>query len=120
MIAFTSTFGAIRHRYNPAQVDDFKRAYSGRAFEVIQWFAGLRASGEELGRQVHTVDIPTQIFWGELDALFDVSNAHHLHDAMPNSALRIFPEAGHLSWSDQPEMFAQMVIDWVIEGHRRL
>ena len=120
LIAFTSTFGAIRHRYNPTQVDDFKRAYSGRAFEVIHWFANLRGNGEDLARQVSEIDVPTQIFWGELDALFDVSNAHHLHQAMPKSALQIFPEAGHLSWSDQPEMFATMIIDWVNTGHKNV
>lgn len=64
--------------------------------------------------------MPTQIFWGELDALFDVSNAHNLHEAMPKSALQIFPEAGHLSWSDQPEMFAAMIIDWVTTGHKNV
>lgn len=118
LIAFTSTFGAIRHRYNPTQVDDFKRAYSGRAFEVIHWFAGLRANGEALAQRVGDIDVPTQIFWGELDALFDVSNAHLLHEAVPNSAIQIFPEAGHLSWSDQPEMFAAMITDWVTTSHR--
>ena len=118
LIAFTSTFGAIRHRYNPTQVDDFKRAYSGRAFEVIRWFADLRGNGEALAQRVSEIEVPTQIFWGELDALFDVSNAHHLHDAMPKSALQIFPEAGHLSWSDQPDMFAKMVTDWVNRGYR--
>ena len=118
LIAFTSTFGAIRHRYNPTQVDDFKRAYSGRAFEVIHWFADLRGNGEALAQRVSEIEVPTQIFWGELDALFDVSNAHHLHDAMPKSALQIFPEAGHLSWSDQPDMFAKMVTDWVNAGYR--
>lgn len=118
LIAFTSTFGAIRHRYNPTQVDDFKSAYSGRAPEVIHWFAGLRSSGEALGKQVGDIDVPTKIFWGELDALFDVSIAHNLHDAMPNSAIQILPEAGHLSWSDQPEMFATMITNWVTTSHR--
>lgn len=120
LIAFTSTFGAIRHRYNPTQVDDFKQAYSGRAFEVIAWFENLRGNGEELAAQVDSIELPIQIFWGDSDALFDVSNAHHLHDAMPNSALQIFPEAGRLSWSDQPEMFATIIIDWAHGGYRNL
>lgn len=120
LIAFTSTIGAIRHRYNPTQTDDFKRAYSGRAFEVIHWFKDIRGNGEALAQRVGEIEVPTQVFWGELDVLFDVSNAHHLHEAMPHSALEIFPEAGHLSWSDQPEMFAAMVIDWVNGGHRNV
>ena len=118
LIAYTSTFGAIRHRYNPTQVDDFKKAYAGRAFEVIHWFNDIRGSGARLAEQVGDIDVPTKIFWGEYDALFDVSNAHHLHEAMQRSAVQILPDAGHLSWSDQPEMFASMVIGWVNRGHR--
>jgi len=31
LIAFTGKLGAIRHQSNPVQIDDYKRAYSGRA-----------------------------------------------------------------------------------------
>ena len=120
LIAFTSTFGAIRHRYNPTQVDDFKRAYSGRAFEVIHWFADLHGKGEALAQRVNEIDVPTHVFWGELDRLFDVGNAHRLHEALPKSTIQIQPEDGHLSWSDHPEMFATMITDWVTTGHRRI
>ena len=29
------------------------------------------------------------------------------------------PEAGHLAWSDQPEMFASMITDWVRTEHKK-
>jgi pimeloyl-ACP methyl ester carboxylesterase len=67
---------------------------------------------------VKDIDIPTLIFWGELDVLFDASNAEHLHAALPQSKLQILPEAGHLAWADQPEFFANMVIDWVDTAHQ--
>jgi pimeloyl-ACP methyl ester carboxylesterase len=53
------------------------------------------------------------VFWGELDVLFHPSNGEHLHAALPQSKLHILPEAGHTSWADQPELFSDMVIDWV-------
>lgn len=59
------------------------------------------------------IDIPTLVFWGELDVLFDPGNAEHLNAALPQSTLQILPEAGHLAWADQPELFADMIIDWV-------
>jgi hypothetical protein len=31
---------------------------------------------------------------------------------------QLLPEAGHLSWSDQPEMFASMISDWTNDGHK--
>ena len=120
LIAFSAKIGKIRSRSNPAQVDDYKRAYSGRAGEVIHWFEDFRLKAAELAKDVGQIDIPTLVFWGDLDVLFDPSNAEQLHSALPKSELRILPEAGHFSWADQPEMFASMILDWVNTGHEAL
>lgn len=120
LIAFTAKLGAIRHRSNPVQIDDYKRAYSGRAAEVLYWFEDLRLKAAALAERVNEINIPTLVFWGENEVMFDVSNAKHLHDALPNSKLKILPEAGHLAWSDQPEMFASMVTDWVNSDHKTI
>jgi len=113
LIAFTAKLGAIRHRSNAVQIDDYKRAYSGRAAEVLHWFEDLRLKAAGLAERVNEIEIPTLVFWGEHDVMFNVSNAQHLDDALPNSKLKILPEAGHLAWSDQPEMFASMITEWV-------
>jgi pimeloyl-ACP methyl ester carboxylesterase len=118
LIATTAKLGAIRHRSNPTQVDDYKRAYSGRAFEIIHWFADFRAKAAALADRVGEIDTPTLVFWGDLDVMFDASNAELLDAALPNSKLQVFPEAGHLSWSDQPELFASMIVEWVDGGHK--
>lgn len=113
LIAFSSKLGAIRHRANATQVDDYKSAYSGRSAEVMHWFKGLRSKATDIADRVNRIDIPTLVFWGELDVMFDPSNAEHLHKALPNSQLQMLPEAGHLAWADQPELFADMISDWV-------
>ena len=116
-IAFSVALGAIRHQANPTQIDDYKTAYAGRAFEFVHWFTDFHDKAAELAARVGNITTPTQVFWGEHDVLFKPSNAQRLHDALPNSALRLLPDAGHLSWSDQPEMFAGMISDWVNSGH---
>ena len=118
LIAFSSKLGSIRHRANAKQMDDYKRSYSGRTPEVVYWFKDLRAKAAELAGRVNEITIPTLVFWGELDVLFDPSNAKHLDAALPNSKLQILPEAGHLAWADQPELFADMIIDWVETAHK--
>jgi len=120
LIATTAKLGAIRHQSNPVQIDDYKRAYAGRAPEVIHWFADLRTKSADLAARIGEIDIPTLVFWGDLDVMFDVGNAEQLADALPHSKLQVFPEAGHLSWSDQPEMFGSMIIDWVKTGHETI
>lgn len=118
LIAFTAKLGAIRHRSNAVQVDDYKQAYSGRAAEVLHWFKDLRLKAAALAERVNEIEIPTLVFWGELEVMFDVSNAQYLDDALPHSKLQILPEAGHLAWSDQPEMFTSMVTEWVNSEHK--
>ena len=118
LIAFSSKLGSIRHRANPKQIDDYKRAYSGRAAEVVYWFKDFRSKAAELAGRMQEIDIPTLVFWGELDVLFDPSNAKYLDEALPQSKLQILPEAGHLAWADQPELFATMIIDWVETAHK--
>ncbi|MDB2646888.1 alpha/beta hydrolase [Pseudomonadales bacterium] len=118
LIAFSSQLGSIRHRANAKQVDDYKRAYSGRAAEVVYWFKDFRAKAAELAGRVQEIEIPTLVFWGELDVLFDPSNAKHLDAALPQSKLHILPDAGHLAWADQPELFADMIIDWAATEHK--
>ena len=118
LIAFSSKLGAIRHRANARQVDDYKRAYSGRAAEVVYWFKDFSSKAAELAGRVKEIDIPTLVFWGELDVMFDPANAEYLDAALPQSKLQILPEAGHLAWADQPELFADMIIDWVEKTHK--
>ena len=113
LVAFTAKLGAIRNRANAKQIDDYKQSYAGRASEVVYWFKDFRSRAKDLSVRITEIDIPTLVFWGELDVLFHPSNAEHLHAALPQSKLQILPEAGHTSWADQPELFADMVIDWV-------
>ena len=120
LIAFSSKLGSIRHRANAKQIDDYKRSYSGRAHEVVYWFKDFRSKAAELAGRVNEIDIPTLVFWGELDVMFDVSNAEYLNAALPRSKLHILPESGHLAWADQPELFAEMIIDWVESTHKKL
>ena len=118
LIAFSSQLGSIRHRANAKQIDDYKSSYSGRASEVVYWFKDFRSKAAGLAGRVKEIDVPTLVFWGELDVMFDVSNAEHLNAALPQSKLQILPEAGHLAWADQPELFADMIIDWVKTTHK--
>lgn len=120
LIAFSSRMGSIRHQANATQIDDYKQSYAGRAPEVVHWFKDLRAKAAELADRLDEVDVPTLVFWGELDVLFDKSNAEHLNAALPKSKLRILPQAGHLAWSDQPELFSEMIVDWVDHEHAQL
>jgi pimeloyl-ACP methyl ester carboxylesterase len=53
------------------------------------------------------IDVPVRILWGELDAWVDLSEGRRLEGMIPDSKLRILPDAGHFSMVDCPGLFAR-------------
>jgi pimeloyl-ACP methyl ester carboxylesterase len=56
--------------------------------------------------------LPTLIVWGERDSIIPVGHGREAHEAMPGSRFEIFPDAGHMPHHDDPERFAEILIDF--------
>jgi pimeloyl-ACP methyl ester carboxylesterase len=52
----------------------------------------------------------TLIIWGQEDPFFPAASAEAMRTAMPRAQLHIVPEAGHLPFFDQPDMFADYIV----------
>lgn len=61
-----------------------------------------RADAREL---LSTIDVPTAVIVGELDAITTVDDSRAMADAIPGATLHIIADAGHLSNLEQPEAF---------------
>ncbi len=55
------------------------------------------------------VRAPTLIIWGGKDRFFPVSHAHRAARLIPNSSLRVLPDAGHVSPWDEPEQVSGLL-----------
>lgn len=58
-------------------------------------------------------EVPTLIVWGDKDPIIPVAHAYAAHEAIGGSELEIFEGAGHFPHVEQPERFAQTVLDFV-------
>jgi 2-hydroxymuconate-semialdehyde hydrolase len=58
---------------------------------------------------------PTLIIWGEGDRFFPIEQGEMAAQLIPNARLQAIEGAGHLPMMDQPEMFNQYVIDFLLE-----
>lgn len=56
---------------------------------------------------------PVQVIWGADDAWQVVDWAHRLHDAIPGSELHVLEDCGHFAMEDQPEMIANLLVDFL-------
>jgi non-heme chloroperoxidase len=49
------------------------------------------------------IDVPTLMLWGEKDTLFPREEQERLAGAIPNAALKVYPETGHAVHWERPE-----------------
>jgi len=65
--------------------------------------------------QLRQVTHRTLIIWGEEERFLPLSQAEAAQRVMPNAQLRVIPQAGHITFFDQPEAFCDLVIRFLKE-----
>lgn len=100
------------------EVADYVASYDGRIGPVTYWFKTYPENLATVDPHLAGLDLPVQVFWGDLDQFLLVDNAHHLHERLKRSQLTIFERCGHFSYQDRSDVFAQMVLQWVQGGYR--
>ena len=71
------------------------------------------AGGDPIGASLEGITCPTLIVQGALDPWVDVSNAHHLHVAIPGSRLEVVRGAGHEVQRDRAGGFNQLLLEFL-------
>jgi pimeloyl-ACP methyl ester carboxylesterase len=57
--------------------------------------------------------LPTLILWGAGDRFTTVKNAHRFHEEIPASELKVFEDAGHFVWEDEPNATTEALVDFL-------
>jgi len=82
-------------------------------FAAAPYRAQLEAAlGHDAHGRLAGVAAPTLVLHGERDRMVPVANAHLLAEAIPGAKLRLYPEAGHLLFTDAREADGE-VRDWL-------
>jgi pimeloyl-ACP methyl ester carboxylesterase len=80
------------------------------------WREDLAAIGESLDQ---ISGIPTLLLWGSRDRAVYPSSIHQLQRHLKNSALVMFPGAGHLPYEEVPEEFNRVLCDFLLHDAPR-
>lgn len=78
--------------------------------QVGQYDHGYTAKLEELYPKLQT---PSRVFWGKEDCWVKLDVGKRLASLIPSAALRVLPDAGHLSMLDSPGLLAQELEQWL-------
>ena len=57
--------------------------------------------------------VPTLIVWGDRDPVIPARHGIRAHEAMPGSQLEIFEKSGHSPQKEEPELFRQVIRDFM-------
>jgi pimeloyl-ACP methyl ester carboxylesterase len=108
--------------YDPsnAEVADYVASYKGRIAPVTAWFKAYPGNLATIDPYLADLDLPVQLFWGDLDKFLLLDTAQRAHERLKRSRLTVFDGCGHFSYQDRPDGFARMVIDWVETEHTTL
>jgi pimeloyl-ACP methyl ester carboxylesterase len=60
--------------------------------------------------QLDTIRVPCLILWGSNDTVAPLASARLLHERIPGAELRIFDNARHLCYLDQPDLWHQELL----------
>jgi pimeloyl-ACP methyl ester carboxylesterase len=75
--------------------------------------SGQRVSARD---RLHLTEIlPTLVVWGERDSIIPAKHGREAHEAMPQSRFEVFPGAGHMPHHDDPERFAEVLVEFCAE-----
>lgn len=91
---------------------DARRAFLNTVRSIID-VGGQKVSAED--RLYLTAEIPSLIVWGDRDRIVPVEHARSAHELMPGSRLEIFEGAGHFPFNDEPERFARILREFIVE-----
>ena len=67
---------------------------------------GVRKKSEQLD----TIRVPCLILWGSADTVAPLDSGHLLREKIPQAELRIFDDAGHPCYLDQPDLWHQELL----------
>ncbi len=111
-----------RRNIRSAKFAEMWRAYSSLAGATNRkaFVRTMRGVIEPTGQTVNAADrlylaahVPTMIVWGDRDGIIPVAHAHAAHDLISTSRLEIIEGAGHFPHVEQPDTFANLLVDFI-------
>lgn len=73
----------------------------------------LACNDWDIRAQLDKIHCPTLILAGSADKMTPLRYAEFLHQALPQSALQVFPESGHMLMLERPQEVASALTDWL-------
>jgi pimeloyl-ACP methyl ester carboxylesterase len=119
-VAGANKLAYVNYAPSNAEVADYVASYRNRIGPVTAWFKAYPRNLATIDPHLETLDLPVQLFWGDMDKFLLLDTAHRADQRFRRSRLTVFDGCGHFSYQDRRDSFATMVTDWVTGGFAAL
>jgi pimeloyl-ACP methyl ester carboxylesterase len=97
---------------------DYLESYAGDRFvESARYVRTYPRELPKLAEKLRSIETPVQIVCGRDDPLVPTPNQQFLHERLPINRMDLLP-AGHFAWEEVPDLYADVVINWLGGGYR--
>jgi pimeloyl-ACP methyl ester carboxylesterase len=116
-IVSAAVSGIERYELPDSVREDYLSAYEGDRFvESMRYVRAYPTELPILAELLPQIETPVQIISGLWDWAVPPSNHRFLHQRLTKSKLDLI-DAGHFTWEDAPEEYAEIVTSWWSGGH---
>jgi len=120
LIVSGAVSGIERYQLPEDVREDYLSSYDGDRFvESMRYVRAYPTELPILGELLPTIETPVQIIGGLWDWAVPPSNHRYLDQRLPKSKLDVI-DAGHFTWEDAPDQYADIVTTWWNGGYARV
>ena len=114
---------SFNSRYLTAKPENVDPNFGPYAIQVVKRPGGKRVIWQSKGaavsampaEELRQIQHQTLIIWGENDKVFPLAAGEAAAQIMPNAELHRIQDAGHISFMDQPEVFNEILLQFLKE-----
>jgi pimeloyl-ACP methyl ester carboxylesterase len=102
----------------PYVLNDYRESYAGRrAVEALAYIRAYLTYLPLLQAALPSILTPVLSIWGAHDPIVLADSAEILDQALPHTRSVVL-DSGHFVWHDRPKEYAEIVLDWIVDGYQ--
>jgi pimeloyl-ACP methyl ester carboxylesterase len=101
-----------RYRIDPATLTDEQRAVAAGNRAALEVYGGRSMTDPGLAARLAGITVPTLVVWGEADRMVTPAYGREFAAAIPGTAFRVLPGAGHLPQIEAPDALLALLSEF--------
>jgi pimeloyl-ACP methyl ester carboxylesterase len=93
--------------------DGYTRPLQAENWDRALWYFTLASQPGDLPERLSEFTLPVLVISGDDDRIVPVENSIRLAGELPQATLAVIPEAGHVPHEERPDLFLQVVDDFL-------